>query len=149
MAYCAPKQLSMCLPKIVPKLSETLTETHPKIRSSANEALTLIGSAIQNPEVSKIVDILIIAISNPYECNEKGLEILLKTKFVHYIDAPALSLLIPIIEYGLKSQNTQMRIKASQIIGTISHLIKNPYDMAPYIEMLVKAFLITVSDVDV
>jgi len=52
MAYCSPKQLSQCLPQIVPKLSHCLADTHPKIREAANESLTLIGSSIQNPEIS-------------------------------------------------------------------------------------------------
>ena len=132
----------------MPKLSEMLKETNPKIRNSAIKGLTLIGSTIQNPEVSRIVDILIIAISDPYENNEKGLEILLKTTFVHYVDAPSLSLLIPIIEYGLRSRHSIMRLKASQIIGTISRLIKDPRNMLPYIDMLIKAFLFAISDVE-
>jgi hypothetical protein len=39
MAYCAPSQLSSCLPQIVPKLCECFTDTHPKIQSASREAL--------------------------------------------------------------------------------------------------------------
>jgi hypothetical protein len=39
MAYCAPAQLSSCLPQIVPKLCECFTDTHPKIQAASREAL--------------------------------------------------------------------------------------------------------------
>ena len=63
--------------------------------------MTLIGSTVKNPEISEIVDILIKALSDPFDMNKNGLEILLKTRFVHYIDAPSLALVIPIVDYAL------------------------------------------------
>jgi hypothetical protein len=105
MAYCSPKTLSSCLPQIVPILSQSLCDTHPKIRSAAHEALTLIGSTIRNPELTLIVDVLIKSIADPFYENKKGLNILLKTEFVHFIDVPALAMIVPIIEYALTSRD--------------------------------------------
>jgi hypothetical protein len=43
MSHCAPRQLHACLPKIIPTLSACLSDTHPKIRETATEALKVIG----------------------------------------------------------------------------------------------------------
>ncbi|KAL8156542.1 hypothetical protein AgCh_001585 [Apium graveolens] len=136
MAYCAPQQLSQCLPKIVPKLTEVLTDTHPKVQSAAQTALQQVGSVIKNPEISALVPTLLLGLTDPNEHTRYSLDILLQTTFINSIDSPSLALLVPIIHRGLRERSSETKKKAAQIAGNMCSLVTEPKDMIPYINML-------------
>ena len=61
-----------------------------------------IGSVIRNPEIQAIVPQLLKALQ---ECGAKTgecLQTLLDTKFVHFIDAPSLALIMPVVQRAFK-----------------------------------------------
>jgi len=95
MAFCAPKQLTACLPAIVPRLADTLTDTHPKVAGAARAALHVVGSVIRNPEISALVPCILEAITDPNEKTNGCLDVLLETTFVNSIDAPCVPLAWP------------------------------------------------------
>uniref|UniRef100_A0A0E0KIC6 TOG domain-containing protein n=1 Tax=Oryza punctata TaxID=4537 RepID=A0A0E0KIC6_ORYPU len=136
MAYCAPQQLSQCLPKIVPKLTEVLTDTHPKVQAAGQTALQQVGSVIKNPEISALVPILLSALTDPNNHTKHSLDILLQTTFINSIDAPSLALLVPIVHRGLRERGVDTKKKAAQIVGNMSSLVTEPKDMIPYIGLL-------------
>ncbi|CAN4115226.1 unnamed protein product [Withania somnifera] len=136
MAYCAPQQLSQCLPKIVPKLTEVLTDTHPKVQSAGQTALQQVGSVIKNPEISALVPTLLMGLTDPNEYTKYSLDILLQTTFVNSIDAPSLALLVPIVHRGLRERSAETKKKAAQIAGNMCSLVTEPKDMIPYIGLL-------------
>ncbi|TMW63265.1 hypothetical protein Poli38472_002206 [Pythium oligandrum] len=136
MAYCAPRQLGSCLPQLVPKITDALTDSHPKVRESSKNALRDIGSVVRNPEIASISSSLLNALEDPNKYTTEALQQLQSTEFQHSIDAPSLALVMPIITRGLKDRAGDAKKKSALIVGSMCSMINDAKDLAPYMEMV-------------
>ena len=91
MAYCSPRQLSLSLPIVIPRLTGVLTDSHAQVRAAANKSLKQFGEVISNPEIQSLVPVLLKALVDPAK-TPNALASLLKTSFMHYIDHSSLAL---------------------------------------------------------
>ena len=132
MAYCAPKQLASCLPKIVPKLTLSLADAHPKVRRAGLAALDDVGSVITNPEVSSVAENLRDALADPPSNSEKTLELLEDMEFVNPIDPPALAMIMPVVLRGMKDRSTKSKSSAAKIVGGMSSMVAEGSTLLPY-----------------
>jgi hypothetical protein len=100
MAYCSPRQLSLSLPIVIPRLTGVLTDTHAQVKTAANKSLKQFGEVINNPEIQALVPTLLKALVDPAK-TPNALSALLKTSFMHYIDHSSLALVSSCFRYIL------------------------------------------------
>ena len=135
---CAPKQVSPSLPQIVSHLvDKSASDPHPKVKESAKLALQDISSVIKNPEVSRLSNILLLALADPANRTRDALESLLACEFIHSIDSPSLALLFPILARALKDRGGDVKRKAAAITGNIISMIIEPGCLIPYIPAVI------------
>ncbi|KAK8869849.1 hypothetical protein IAR55_000417 [Kwoniella newhampshirensis] len=135
MAFCAPRQLSLSLPTIIPHLTGVINDSHAQVKSAANTSLKRFGEVLNNPEVKSIVNTLMKALADPTAKTNTALALLLKTTFEHYLDAPSLALVMPIIDRGLRQRSSETKRKAAQIVGNMASLTE-ARDLVPYLTEL-------------
>lgn len=133
MAHCAPRQLSSCLPQVVPRLVEALSDPHPKVKEAAKGALQDITSVIRNPEVLRLSPTLLAALGDPSNKTKEALEALLECEFMHSIDAASLAIMVPILSRALKDRGADLKRKASAITGNMMTMVSEPKALTPYL----------------
>ena len=126
MAWCAPKQLSTCLPTIVPKLIAVLADPHPKVHTAAEYALEEVGSTIRNPEVQQLVPDILSAIAAPAKNTVSCLDKLLESRFQNTIDPSSLALIVPVVHHGLKDRAGENKKRAARIVQNLCKLVNDP-----------------------
>ncbi|CAH8528666.1 unnamed protein product [Schistosoma mattheei] len=135
MTHCASKQLSACLPQIVPRLLEVLVDSQDRVKQAGVRALTQIGKVIRNPEVQALVPLLTNCLQQPLADKTPCLAALRDTCFVHVLDAPSLALILPVIQRAFADRSTETRKMAAQIFGNL-HSLARKEELAPYVSTI-------------
>lgn len=145
MGNCAPKQLSLCLPTIVPKVIEVLGDSHMKVQEAASHALRQLCRSIRNPEISSLSKHIMAALQDPANLTHNCLVMITKLEFKHFIDAASLSLIMPILQRGFKERSSETRKISAQIIGAL-YLLTNQHDLSPYLASVIPGIKASILD---
>lgn len=148
VSKCGVRQLATHLPGVIPVLTGISNDPDIDVRTAAVKSLSQILSTIKNPEITLIRDQIIEALADPFARNNTGLDSLLHTTFRHYIDAASLSLVLPIVFYGLRpASDDASKEKACKVVASLTSMVQREEDLLPHVEPLVDALFIPLKEV--
>lgn len=131
----AERAMALCLPEIVPEVTAIMCDAKKQVVTAAFEAMKAACASLDNMDVKPFVPAMISAIANNAEvpdCIHK----LGATTFVQAVEAPTLSMLVPVLIRGLRERSTPIRRKAAVIIDNMAKLVDNPLDAAVFLPRL-------------
>jgi elongation factor 3 len=131
----APKQLRQALPDIVPEVSKSFADVKVQVKNAAIKTLTEAAGTIGNRDIEKFIPAVIKAMAAPSEVPET-VHLLSATTFVQAVEAPALSIMVPLLVRGLRERQTAIKRKSALIIDNMSKLVENPADAAVFLPRL-------------
>lgn len=109
------------------------------------QVLRQIGSVIKNPEIQAITNVLLEALQDPALKTQKALQVLLDTKFIHFINAPSLALIMPVVQRAFQDRSTEIRKMAAQIMGNM-YSLTDQKDLLPYLPAILPGLKLSLLD---
>jgi elongation factor 3 len=126
LADRAPRQVAVCLPEIVPEVTDAMGNARPAVKDAAVEAMTKCMNVVGNRDIEVFIPVLVNCLQNPANVPDT-VHKLASTTFVQTVEAPTLSIMVPLLVRGLRSDNTTaIKRKAAVIIENMAKLVDNP-----------------------
>jgi elongation factor 3 len=91
--------------------------------------------------LTKFIPALISSLINPVEEVPSTITLLAATTFVSEVDAPTLSLMVPLLSRGLDERLTAIKRKCAVIIDNMSKLVDNEHTVRPFVPKLLPGLL--------
>lgn len=131
----ASSQTALRLPELIPTVSEAMWDTKPEVKKGARAAMEKLCSLISNNDINRFIPELINCIAKPENVPET-VHLLGATVFVENVQAPTLSIMVPLLERGLADRDTVIKRKTAVIIDNMCKLVEDPQIVAPFLPKL-------------
>ena len=105
------------------------------LQTAGTKAMKEICGIVGNRDIEPFIPVLVSCIARPAEvpdCVHK----LGATTFVQNVEAPALSIMVPLLIRGLRERATAVKRKSALIIDNMAKLVDNPADAAVFLPRL-------------
>ncbi|KZS98893.1 hypothetical protein SISNIDRAFT_447719 [Sistotremastrum niveocremeum HHB9708] len=141
LVLSAPVQTARAMPDIVPVLAEAIWDTKADVKKAARDTLTKATALVSNKDIERFIPALISALINPVEEVPSTIALLSATTFVSEVDAPTLSLMVPLLSRGLTEKLTAIKRKVAVIVDNMSKLVDSADTVRPFVPKLLPGLI--------
>jgi len=127
----APSQITVCMPTIIGIIANDVNDINGAVKTNATDALNLLLKCSGNNDLNVFIPDILKGLKNSSTIGD-AIESLSSCVFVQNIEAPALSMLAPILSKGLRSLKTSIKRKTCVIIDNMCKLIEHPKEILPF-----------------
>lgn len=135
LAAPAPTQIQNNLKDIVPIVSDAMWDSKPQVKVAAKACMTKVTACVGNGDIEPFLPHLINCIADPTLVAETIYK-LGSTTFVRAVEAPTLSIMVPLMVRGLNERPTNVKRQTSVIIDNMCKLVENPADAEQFLPKL-------------
>ncbi|KAF8590552.1 hypothetical protein K439DRAFT_98297 [Ramaria rubella] len=137
----SPSQTARAMPDIVPVLADVIWDTKAEVKKAARDTLTKATALVSNKDIERFIPALISALINPVEEVPSTIQLLSATTFVSEVDAPTLSLMVPLLARGLTEKLTATKRKVAVITDNMAKLVDSEETVRPFIPKLLPGLI--------
>lgn len=141
LVVSAADQMAKAMPEVVPVLAGAIWDTKADVKKAARQSLTKACALVSNKDIEKFIPALISALINPVEEVPKCIQLLAATTFVSEVDAPTLSLMVPLLTRGCNERPTATKRKVAVITDNMAKLVDSEVTVRPFIPQLLPALI--------
>jgi len=117
---------------IIPVVFATIGDADKFVREEARRVMRQVIGCSGNNDLEPFMDTLMETFDNTVNITE-GVERLAGCIFVQKVECPALAVINPILQKGLKERTTETKRKSCLIVDNMCKLVEHPKEVAPFL----------------